>query len=127
MSYFGLIMATVIKYKKDAGVVYDVAVFRFLLNCMDCLILHLGICFGAARRSRRAHILSGALNTINKMPSEMLKRFQTAFVFLSCYAAPASSFFSAAASVSASRRTRFSNRGCSSGSSPPPKTRATSV
>ncbi len=75
MSYFGLIMATVIKYKRCGrgyADFYDVAVFRFLLDCVDCLILHLGICFGPARRSQRAHILSRTLNTINKMPSENL-------------------------------------------------------
>lgn len=131
MSYFGLIMATVMKYKRCGrgySDFYDVAVFRLLFDCMDRLILHLGICFGPARRPRRAHFVSRTLNTINKIPSENLFCFQTAFAFPSRQASPVPSLFSAAASVSASRRARFSNRGCSSGFwLALPNTRATSV
>ncbi len=75
MSYFGLIMATVMKYKKDAGVGTLIsmmlpysAFFLIAWIALFCIWVFVLAC----PLARRAHFVSRTLNTINKIPSENL-------------------------------------------------------
>ena len=66
MSYFGLIMAVAIRYKKDTGVGTLMAMMlpysMIFFVRLDAFILSLGICIWFTCRSRFGNLLSHGLN-----------------------------------------------------------------